>query len=284
MKNLLKDNRLVINLILAVICVVVFIASLLLHYGDLKETVTVSGPLGDTFGGLFSPIIGLITVLLVYRTFQDQRTSNNHAKSATNLDLLLKILERHQQNLVIQIPASLFNPTQKAVPNRLDIFFYGPDSADFLGQLIEKLHNLTHLAESADTFIFTNGHKAIFLNEVKNVLNQYFKHYHPTVNELFDCIQYIPGQDESSLNSFIKSEFNHENNVFISRVNSYTNFLISYHNLVERLKILEIIKTNINEELEPKDASLSEPIRFDLVEKIKQTKQFDIQTTSTPIA
>ena len=138
MKNLLKDNRLIINLILAVICAVVFIASLILHYGDLKETVAVSGPLGDTFGGLFSPIIGLVTILLVYHTFHDQLSSNNHSKSATNLDLLLKILERHQQNLLIEIPTNLFNPAQKATPNRLDIFVCGQDRFDFLAQLRDK--------------------------------------------------------------------------------------------------------------------------------------------------
>ena len=162
MKNLLKDNRLIINLILAVICAVVFIASLILHYGDLKETVAVSGPLGDTFGGLFSPIIGLVTILLVYHTFQDQLSSNNHSKSATNLDLLLKILERHQQNLLIEIPTNLFNPAQKATPNRLDIFVCGQDRFVFLAQLRDKLTYLTELAESVDTFVFINEHKRVF--------------------------------------------------------------------------------------------------------------------------
>lgn len=281
MKNILKDNRLVINLILAIICTVVFIASLLLHYGDLKETVMVSGPLGDTFGGLFSPLIGLITILFVYRTFQDQHTSNNHSKSATNLDLLLTILERYQKDLFITIPGNLFNPAQKVSPNRLDIFVLGPDNFVFFEQLIDKLTYLTQLAESVDTFVFTNEHKAIFFNEVTIVLKQYFNIYHPITDEIQNSLQYLPDNEEASLDSFVKSETGFEIGriVFNLRVNFYSKFLLSYYDLIERLKTLKLIQTTTIETVSAKDYYSPEPIKFDCIQRIKRTKQIDIKVT-----
>lgn len=289
MKNLLKDNRLVINLILAVICVVVFIASLLLHYGDLKETVTVSGPLGDTFGGLFSPIIGLITVLLVYRTFQDQRTSNSHSKSATDLDLLLKALERHYQNLYIEYPDSFkdtYNfPGKTTNPNTLDFFLY-TDGTTFLNELMDKLSSLTHLIKSTDAFDLTNQHKTFFLSEFKIVLGRFFELYHPIAHTIHDKLQYLPEKEESYLDEYVKTETRFELSriSFNSNINSYSKFLLSYHDLIERLKILKLVQTTTSETVSAKEFFKPDPIKFDLVKKIKQTKQFDIQTTSTPIA
>ncbi|MFN3379221.1 MAG: hypothetical protein ACK41O_07175 [Runella zeae] len=166
MKNLLKDTRLVVNVVLAAICTVVLIASLILKYGNLKDTVAVSGPLGDTFGGLFSPVIGLITFVLVYRTFQDQRSSNNHSKSAADLELLLQALERHHQNLYIEYPASfkdVHNPAGKTTdPDVLDVFLYTEGVGAFLNELITKFTRLTHLIESIGTFDLTDQHRAFF--------------------------------------------------------------------------------------------------------------------------
>lgn len=275
-------------MILAVICAVVFIASLLLHYGNLKETVTVSGPLGDTFGGLFSPIIGLVTILLVYRTFQDQRTSNAHSKSATNLDLLLKALERHHQNLYIEYPDSFkdtHNPARKTtVPNVLDIFLY-TDGAAFLNELIDKLSSLSHLIESTDAFDLTNQHKAFFLSESKIVLGRFFELYHPIAHTIHDKLQYLPEKEESYLDEYVKTEtrFGLNRISFNSRVNSYSKFLLSYHDLIERLKILKLVQTTTIETVSAKDFFTPNPIRFDFVKKIKQTKQFDIQITHTSI-
>lgn len=285
MKNLLKDNKLVLNLILTIICSVIFIASLLLYYGSLKDLVAVSGPLGDTFGGLFSPIIGLITILLVYRTFQDQRTSNAHSKSATDFDLLLKVLERHYQSLYIEFPESFkdtHNPAGKdAPPNGLDFFLY-TDGTTFLNELIDKLSSLTHLIESTDAFDLTSQHKTFFFSESKIVLGRFFKLYHPIAHTIHDKLRSLPEKEEPYLDEYVKTETKFEINriSFNSRVNSYSSFLLSYHNLVERLKISELIQTADIETASAKDFFTPEPISFDLIKKIKDKKRFDIKITS----
>lgn len=53
------------------------------HALDL-EWAQNTGPLGDTFGGLFSPIIGLVSFILVYRTFKAQREQLADQVRATN--------------------------------------------------------------------------------------------------------------------------------------------------------------------------------------------------------
>lgn len=285
MKNLLKDTRLVINVVLAAICSVVFFASLLLHYGNLKDTVDVSGPLGDTFGGLFSPIIGLITFILVYRTFQDQRSSNNHSKSATDLDLLLKALERHYQNLDIEYPASfkdLHNPADKTtIPNVLDIFLY-TDGQVFLNKVIDKLGSVVLLIDSTTTFNLTSQHKAFFLNESKIVLGHFFVLYHPIAYTIQEKLKYILPEQEETYNEYVRTETRFELNriSFNSNINSYSKFLLSYYKLIDRLKTLDLIQTTTIETVPAKDFFAPTPINFDLVNKIRQKPLFDIKTTS----
>lgn len=53
--------------------------------------------------------------------------------------------------------------------------------------------------------------------------------------------------------------------------------LLSYQDLIERLKILKLIQTTTIEAASAKDFFTPDPIKFDLVKKIKQTKQFDIK-------
>ncbi|MBB3840980.1 hypothetical protein FHS57_005001 [Runella defluvii] len=285
MKNLLKDPRLVINVVLTAICAVVFLGSLILHYGNLKDTVAVSGPLGDTFGGLFSPVIGLITFVLVYRTFQDQHSSNNHSKSATDLDLLLKALERHYQNLDIEYPASfkdLHNPADKTtIPNVLDIFLY-TDGQVFLNKVIDKLGSVVLLIDSTTTFNLTSQHKAFFLNESKIVLGRFFELYHPTLHQIQDKFKNLPEQEEPFLNDYVRTERGSDLDriPFNSNINSYSKFLLSYHELIERLKTLDLIQTTTIETVPAKDFFEPDPINFDLVNKIRQKPLFDIKITS----
>jgi|GEM_PF-3512414 hypothetical protein len=121
--------------------------------------------------------------------------------------------------------------------------------------------------------------RGFFLNEVSIVLHQYFKIYHPIVDDIRNCLQYLPDNDETLLDSFIKSEtgFEMDRITFNSRVNSYSKFLLSYQDLIERLKILKLIQTTTIEAASAKDFFTPDPIKFDLVKKIKQTKQFDIK-------
>ena len=58
------------------------------HY-NLEWTKN-TGPLGDTFGGLLSPIIGLVSVYFIYETFKAQREQLIEQKLASEASLSLQ--------------------------------------------------------------------------------------------------------------------------------------------------------------------------------------------------
>lgn len=92
-----------------VVNVIIFIALVLLKFGN----VTITGPLGDTFGGLLSPVIGIISAFLIYETFKaqreqliDQKDANQIEKSSiyfSELKQLLEDTERQAQTFYFEI-------------------------------------------------------------------------------------------------------------------------------------------------------------------------------------
>lgn len=75
---------------------------LIIQYDDLKWTKN-TGTLGDTFGGLLSPIIGLVSIYFIYKTFKaqreqlkDQKKTNRATMSSVRLSTLMDDLKRIQ--------------------------------------------------------------------------------------------------------------------------------------------------------------------------------------------
>lgn len=69
----------------------------------LRINVTYSGPLGDSLGGIFSPLFGIVSVYLLYKAFQlqndqlvDQRNSNYTQMSFMYLEDIKKMLSNFE--------------------------------------------------------------------------------------------------------------------------------------------------------------------------------------------
>lgn len=201
--------------------------------------------------------------------------------------MLLQALERHHQNLYIEYPDSfkdVHNPTGKATsPDAFDIFLYTDGAGAFLNELITKFTSLTNLIESTGTFDLADQHKIFFLNELKIVLGSFFDFYHPIVYTIHDKIQYLPEKEDTSLDEYVRTKTGSALNriSFNSNINSYSKFLLSYYELIERLKTLNLIQTTTTKTVPAKDFFAPAPINFDLVNKIRQKSLFDIKTTPT---
>lgn len=60
---------------------------------------TISGPVGDTVGGMTAPIIGLISAILIYRSFRAQIEANDSQRNENNFQYLNEELEKFKNEI-----------------------------------------------------------------------------------------------------------------------------------------------------------------------------------------
>ncbi len=87
------------NTILIVCTVVNVVITLVALIFVFKVDVLWTGPLGDTFGGLISPIVGGISVYLIFETFKSQQEQLKDQRKATNATIGLIYLDESRDLL-----------------------------------------------------------------------------------------------------------------------------------------------------------------------------------------
>lgn len=113
-------------------------------------------------------------------------------------------------------------------------------------------------------------------------MDSFFGFYHPIAHAIHDGIQHLPQKEETFLDNYVRTETGSEfaRISFNSNINSYSKFLLSYHELIERLTTLHLIQTTTIKTATAKDFFTPDPINFDLVNKIRHKSLFDVKTTS----
>lgn len=113
-----------IGWIVIVILLIIIIAPRLFTIPSLCECLDFSetGQIGDTIGGITSPFIGILSVILLYLTLKEQIQFNKTQQIASDYDLLIKLRDkisdlsnnlqinvkhRHQENLLYQGSSSI---------------------------------------------------------------------------------------------------------------------------------------------------------------------------------
>ncbi|WP_448788352.1 hypothetical protein [Bacteroides graminisolvens] len=68
--------------------------SLLTRHGFYCFDFSQTGSIGDTIGGITAPFLGLLSITLLYLTLKEQINFNKIQRSASDLDVLLKLQDR----------------------------------------------------------------------------------------------------------------------------------------------------------------------------------------------
>ena len=87
-------------IILLISCILIIVLPTLIttfhiSLGCLNTDFTNTGQIGDTIGGITAPIIGLISIILLYKTLKEQQKFNRWTSSEDTLQRIEKILSTH---------------------------------------------------------------------------------------------------------------------------------------------------------------------------------------------
>lgn len=282
MKEFFKDYWTIMIIVIAIICAVSFIVYLIASFG-----VGFTGPLGDTFGGLFSPLIGIMTLVLVYKTFNDQRSSNDLNKSATNLDILFKILDRYKAALtIINIPPANINPLNinnlPFIPHVFSIFQFSTIiDREHIRWLLQQTRELVQITDNVNLLNLQREHRDLFVRELRITALPIFELNHPSLLHILDVLQHLPIQNDGSLNAFIAAH-----NEFTTNVNYYATSMAEYIAVIRRLNNAGVIRVApIPEEvinlpqavIVPANLFAQPNINYDLVNSLRNINAFGIE-------
>ena len=91
-------------IILLIVLPTTLITTFHIPFGCLNTDFTNTGQIGDTIGGITAPIIGLVSIILLYITFREQREFNKKQvefNEWSSLKDMLSNTEKHLNNIVV---------------------------------------------------------------------------------------------------------------------------------------------------------------------------------------
>ena len=91
------------NTILIVCTITNVIVTLIALIFVFKVDVTWTGPLGDTFGGLLSPLIGGISIYFIYKTFEAQREQLEDQKKSNEETIAIQRKQLEDQKITNEV-------------------------------------------------------------------------------------------------------------------------------------------------------------------------------------
>ncbi len=95
------------------VCIITMLILVAICFFFFKLDPTFTGPIGDTFGGLFSPVIGTFSLIYIYKTFTEQRAQLNEQRGQYTINRITDIIYRQldRVNESVKSQSFLFNNT-----------------------------------------------------------------------------------------------------------------------------------------------------------------------------
>lgn len=158
--------------------------------------------IGDTIGGITAPILGLLTIALIYLTFTDQRKFINEGKEA---DLFQSLMDYYREMKPLLINEEIENFTYK---DQKEIWQNVHDNNNKLKPMMIKrivivscnmLHFITDMVKSIDKIkdeTYNNLLSSLIFRLYKNSVQ-----YH--INQLFEIETLIEEEKFIELNKYI---------------------------------------------------------------------------------
>lgn len=103
-------------IILLIVLPTTLITTLHIPFGCLNTDFTNTGQIGDTIGGITAPIIGLVSIVLLYITFREQRRFNEEQQNFNEWISLKDMLSNTERNLNYIIVGSIYANKEDAIP------------------------------------------------------------------------------------------------------------------------------------------------------------------------
>lgn len=223
---------------------------------DYTADYTILGTYGDFMGGVLGTIFGIISVLLVIRTFKYQQTSTDDNKKQLEIerfhDLFFELLRLYQSQVAElcgeyrNIKAIKNNPDEE--PNKsylepVEITYNNKDFFDFEKEILQdQFENKTsfdaNLTEALKTYMF-------FYIKNKNKIGAYYR----TLFRIYNLI------DEATLPEGLKKDYLKiiraqltESELFFLRYNALTYYghpfikYINKYNILKHLPVFELLE------------------------------------------
>ena len=179
MKNIVLVVCTVINIILTAIALIFF----------FKVDVLRTGPLGDTFGGLLSPVIGGISIYFIYMTFKAQRDQLEDQKKATKsavdsvyVSELRDFLAEVENRITLIEYVSARGINKNTGLQAIEAFYQTQDARKYGFtssliyqdiKLLEDLHYIINMFDFVNVSLFKKDQ--ITNNEIINMFKERFK-------------------------------------------------------------------------------------------------------------
>ena len=150
------------------------------HY-NLEWTKN-TGPLGDTFGGLLSPIIGLVSVYFIYETFKAQREQLIEQKLASEASLSLQREQLKDQKRINDVTISsnmlsVLSDYLTTIEAKFNIIEYFPLDYNRLSEVRPPFKGMSafyqfNTMRDKDLIIHLYNGEREFLNNVSHLLTE----------------------------------------------------------------------------------------------------------------
>lgn len=274
----MEDIKSILIVLIAIVSVIGFL--FIFTFEGLKEIVSVSGPLGDTFSSIF----GFLTLIFVYKTFKDQLATNGHSKSAANLDVLLKMLERHNESnhyKITEVPEAFqtlpFIPIKDRPYHTYDVFgFTGSKERKYIESVTKKLGDLVLMIETSRTLHLLSEHSKAFSNAIEPIILNVYEEHQGRFTHLLTLVKSIHLLDKPRIEEYIGKDHNRKYD-FIFNVNFFTEHVITYLKYTDILKELNILIIKNTEEFKKEVVDMKFNLKYEKNESLADRTPFLVE-------
>lgn len=252
-------QRNLVLILLAALLLVILLPYLFTHI-NLGISFDTTGQIGDTIGGITAPIIGLVSAILVYLSFQQQLEANRLIIAEQQ-----KLEKSKQEDLIISNISVWIN----RIEDSIDSFLYGKEEPGHLS-IVSFLKDLNG-AGSRVRHAMTEKNPRNINMSVTQIKSRPFEHFRSSIKTsvtyelvhilklMYTLLEYVEKRDITTegyglniiyLNEVINKEFNALNEFINTYKPDYGQFFPPH------IKSLEII-TEINTKKEKLKSSIN---------------------------
>jgi len=194
--------RIIVLFIVGSILLGTLIIYLITHCSWLFSLTSESGVIGDAINGITAPFIGILGVILIYISFNEQVIANKILGDYNKIKLNLELIYELKRDALILHDRDRWKVTTLETP-----FLKGlrEDKSNvpstFKRQLIYILNNFIYVRQRIDSFKLLDDDEN---NALKNLLNKLYESYLQVYCKEYSEIQ-IPNEKRAPLNTALKT-------------------------------------------------------------------------------
>lgn len=257
-----------------------------------KANLTTGSLLGDTINGLLSPILGLISIFLIYKTFQEQKTTNQLQEKLSNFSAFSEMLNKCEgslsnieykgekgSNAIDKFTERLYqiggDNEHGIVLNSIGMpKVYENTSSDdkeIVQKTIDILGEITFLFKYLNKLNLLPEHKETLNRKLEDILNEYFKTNYIVIKHTLSSLHGIPDDNHPPFKSNLKQRG--DVNFFIRRMDSF--FKLIY-------ELISMNKIAVEENNLSFEEAINFPIERELYSRIPFNKNLQILPLARP--